>query len=1556
MNGGSTFPNGSNLDLPPSGPGPSGHNGSGKDPFVVKVASPRKGSTDVTTSMGVTELDDGMAVVSSRPLNSGTTTLKLNDFSPQKEPPADTMISVHNCTVENIKSFSSNEPGVDDHNSKSELESVMNEEVHDNKKMSPPGVWASRIAPRKGFNALGPAGATSQSTPNTPTKSAGVSPNPTSRRMGSSSSSGSSNSRVKRSASATSRQEWKERMRKKHLPAIFVNTSFEEDNTDNAVIARPTSSQSSTLTTSQALIMHGVYEERSMKNKSEKTSHDTADKEDQDQYKEIEDKISKNPSVEGTYYASGGNTSAQVHALTARLQKKHSIADNEGMAGMYEDGDIDDILDEQITSFSSPLELESAHGREQVSELAVLRSLEDTSSASPGDQQLQHETQRERLISHESQTSHTDQGIDNLAFDMSTEASLPGSADIGVFYDDTVMSYASKASYNETLITSNTEGTDPSKLLLVTDTTTASSQATKNDIPQGIEAARSISTSEDTIVHDTSITTQHQVLTVTATSTNPSTTSTQISPASSLSHQKRYQQIMASSSGLLVSSVDEDDDHMFPLEDFKNPQNSTYVKVSSGSTDLQTSKASDELKPKASQISQVSTTSNLTSVSQDWGQLETVSGSEMLLFKTRNVKSASEVMLESSIDEEDGLDSRETNTGDGTDDEVSSDGGQRVDEKEWASNVPANLASFSTRENLSEVGHIYYKIGSYDLNSKFSSPSFERKVEGDGAECVDNKLPHASQNPLSVKSFISLSKDEDDRSNSDRRETNTKTVSEHTKESTQLTRRPADTVFNSYEQKDRPAPQNIDSSNSYLISQDSVSDSVFESDVENPKTSSIDSSIQSPKSDLSNTNITSATPPSKSVAKMDNFIQPNPTSVHTVIPKPFPSVTPTVPPTQKPPRGVRRRNREGVFARLTSSEDELDGIFDESDKQYNNLDLGFVSHSSKDNNAIEIFPPPNKEKKYKSIGGNLINDFDDSKNFTISEKSDTPDNLEVSGPVALGKEMASVGKNKGFSQVIVPLDHHHSSLGRDYSITLEPYGKRIPQWLEDTNTPYQDTFLLWDESLMDSQSHKEAYQRPGLTFGKENIVYVDKVPETTSLKIGERTEHGPQYDGDIQSVAAVETTAPSLPSEMEEYKLDSVDLTDDGDSRTVHRYQKNTRPSSSRPFKNNLTHKYNQHPPAPPPYSASHDSQTPSLELTPQSPLTQYHFDEDIDRGFEEALSIDYHSLALPSAPSSMNSLFVPSASFGLYFESISEEPEESLSLTEMAEASSLNGDNIFKTQAVISRPSSRASFTASIDNQQPENKLAIANMPGPDLDTSGSQTNPESHSGANSSSDRTVVKVKSTEYDTTEADFVPTSERTSADGSEAVEPIPGNGCHVPRNANDSYSSLPSESGNPWGFPESSSVLNEPSSSNAVSFDTFIQNDPFGQPVIISKHENDRESSPWLDLDIVMTNGSTGDNQLDMSFGSDFSSDHTLAESIDAEGYEISEYDGDQSKKYLEKKILLDSYTDFEREARPSTPHLSMEKTSLEFNDHVPSSKAAISRSEDGQNIASVYF
>ncbi|RUS89250.1 hypothetical protein EGW08_002993 [Elysia chlorotica] len=1529
MNGNSVYPNGSTMSRPSSEPGPSGQNGrngrngTGKDPFVVKIVSLGHGATEVQTSSAVLELDDGMAVVSSLPINTGAAPLRLKDLSRQAQSSPVGMGHDHDSTPEKVHSFSADDHDCNESSPRSEQESSINSKAPQNKKLSPPGVWASRIAPRKGFNTLGPGGTTSQSTPNTPTKSLGVSPQPPPRRMGSSSSSGSSNSRVKRSASATSRQEWKERMRKKHLPAIFVNTSFEEDNIDKAVIVHSTPQQSSAVRTSQASSMRDVYDE-SEKNQvikgkfSESSGHSPKSK----------DTFQRNSSVETTYFTSGEHSFRPIHALTGGpLKKKYSIAENEGMYGMYEDGDIDDILDEQVTNFSS-VAVESARGTEQAKNFTAVESQPDVSFDSSVNLALLVKPQRKRQSNHGNQNPNPDLGIDNPAFDISAEGSLPGSADIGVFYDDTVISSSSETSHTETFNTSNVGSSEPS---LVTEVAPTSIQATEVGISPGTEAAQTFSSPEETVNDGNYTTTQNQVLTETTWSKSPSTTTTQVSPASSQQSKNIKRKVSVSPSDLMVSSVDSDDDLVMPPRDFENPQNSKGFGVLSEIDAVQTVRGPKEIEPGLSQPSQAPETTELTSVSQDWGQLETVSGSEMILFKSTHVKAAAEVMVESSIDDEEDLDVN----GDGSDEEVSSDGGQRVDEKEWASYSAANLASFSTRENLSEVGQVDYRIGSYDIQSKPSFPKFELKGEGDGAESVNFTPPHVPQNPGALETLKSNSSDENNLLHINVEKRRVKT-SEQDTDVNIITSSGMD--FNRPRQMKEP----LDSRNSLLISQDSLSDSVFESEVDHSKSLSAESPLQSSESNLSNTNIiTGVSSNSKSESKMNSSInpKPKPASVYSVIPKPVPSATPLIPPTQKPPRGVRRRNKGNgeVFDRLTSSEDELDSIFHEDAEQQIKPEPGLDSHTSLDSKDHKMYPEIKKESNYNNVSLNSANGSVDIPIFTKSDNSSTFDSYQNSNPNASSTE-------KGFSQVIVPLDHHHDPSGQDYSITLEPYGKRIPQWLEDADAPYEDISFPWSNNFSESQSLTEENHRPGLKFGKENIVYVDRIPEESTRELEEGMLQGPKNAHGVSSKSTVPPpylavyNSPDISytdTQIEEYNLDSVDLDGDGDSRLVRHYQKNTRPSSSRYLKNNfpaqnLAVKYNHYPPAPPSYSSYQVYQSSSSQLIPQSPLTQYHFDEDIDRGFEEALSMDYHSLALPSAPSSMNSLFAPS--FGLYFESITEEPEESLSLTEMAEASSLNGDNIFKTQAVISRPSSRASFTASTDNQLPE--LTIPNTTGNDSETP--------YSGSASTGNRTVVEVKAADYDPIEADIAPTSERTSADGSEAVEPVTGNGCHAPKIAVDSYASLPVGSGNPWGFAESSSAFNVSSSSNVGNFETSMTGDAFGPTIT----ENAQENSPWLDLDIVVTHGPKGDNQLDMSFGSDFSSDHTLGESIDADGYEISEYDVDHSKQRSERKTLQDSYIEFEREARPSTPHQSIEKVNLDLNDHIPFAKTVISNPE----------
>ncbi|KAH9514152.1 hypothetical protein Btru_030429 [Bulinus truncatus] len=134
----------------------------------------------------------------------------------------------------------------------------------------------------------------------------------------------------------------------------------------------------------------------------------------------------------------------------------------------------------------------------------------------------------------------------------------------------------------------------------------------------------------------------------------------------------------------------------------------------------------------------------------------------------------------------------------------------------------------------------------------------------------------------------------------------------------------------------------------------------------------------------------------------------------------------------------------------------------------------------------------------------------------------------------------------------------------------------------------------------------------------------------------------------------------------------------------------------------------------------------------------QYHFDEDIELGFEDALSIDYVS-AGPAY-----------AGLGLCFESIKEEPEESLSesLTSLDGVEPPETLNVFKTQAVVSRPPTRASVTSPGLSCPPQ-----------------------------------VLFQEN--FDDNAAQFVPAFERTSADGSDDVSQL---------------STPPKPLLDPWGF------------------------------------------------------------------------------------------------------------------------------------------------------------
>ncbi|GFR90912.1 hypothetical protein ElyMa_002579500 [Elysia marginata] len=1552
INGTSSHDTGSNLDPSPGQSGLARSNGS-PDPFTVKVISSNKTSAQVPTTSGVLELDDGMAVASSLPYRSAAVALK-DMSSAQIQSSSNGMSDAESSVVEHVHILNAETNNFDSHKPKMAVESLTTKEVSAGNQLSPQGMWASRIA-YKDTARLGPNTAMSQSTPNTPTKSLGISPLPPSRRIGSSSSSGSSsNSRVKRSVSATSRQEWKERMRKKHLPAIFVNTSFEEDSVDGASVVHhgsrsrqfPRAPVAETQATREVRNETGtVSDATNSQNPGDENASINSDKE-----------MSQNPPVHRIYHVTADSHISHHQAFSAPSLQKQTTLENEGMSGMYEDGDIIDILDNDVTNKISDLELEPVKGIRQANVVTASETLGEERFYPSDEQPLQKLPESEH-----SQFTNAEQGIDNPAFDMSTEMSLPGSIETGVFYDDTLVTNFTKISDHAV----NLQGSDLSQQKLVSNTPSSS---------------------------DTRL--------------GPPTTLTEQSSSVTLPDQSPIQQTSASiKTSIVEGGVNEPSMvgfspsvlHGSPNKnqlETGDGQNSSYVEVGNKSANENKLEADEELVG-AEKPTRTATAVELTAITQDWSQLETVSGSEMLLYKTQQVTAAAAVILESSIDEEEDEDCRENDTSRRTEEAGSSDGGQRVDEQEWTSVSAANLASFSTRENLNEVGQMDYVIGTYDVTPQPSPLSRDRGGQGDGAESESDTTLTGSSEESSIETYYPTHNSLNTHSNIRIKQPNPKLlIEEQNSDKNQNVKKSADTFSDSHSlgYKSTPVDGNVDSRNAVFFSQDSMSDSVFES----PKSLSPAKTVHVPLPNPFARNITQTdTSPSPNVAQLHNADIPQPTSVQSVnthFPKPLPSMTPTIPPTRKPPRGVGRRNRgnQEVFARLTSSEDELDAIFVGDEHHDSKADLHSGLHVSKDNDVRAAKPFNGEDKNYDHFSSESIDTPGKSTDFVISTNSNTIDTSNTSKTRVSSDEMITLSEPGDSRQTAavaaLPKQRPRSSNGvvREDSVTLEPYGKRVPQWLEDIDSHHHDSSLPWstdDAIFPNPQSVNEGYQRPKLKSGEETIVYVDKVPENYAPNLGVRMQQDSQISTDFRFTPTMGTTTlrPSHTSsslhhsakttqaeaEVIEYKLDSVDV--DGDSRTTQRYKKNPRSASSRSLKKEVeaqspSYQYDETPP-PPPYYASHVYRPPpSVQSSQQPSLTQYHFDEDIDRGFEEALSMDYHPFAPLTVSSHMSSLYAPGISSGLYFESISEEPEESLSLTEMVEASSLNGDSIFKTQAVISRPSSRASFTASSDNQQPENQLSLSTMPSrsSDLLLRGNSTNQHGGVFVGNDADGMLASNDLGNHDPFKIDFVPTSERTSADGSETTEPAPGNGCYVSQAPNDLLASLPVKSRNPWGFDESTSFFNDSSNITDMGANSLYSDDLYEQSLNDpSKNETVRESSPWLNLDILVTNAPdpSGDNQLDMSFGSDFSSDHTLAESISKEVLDINDYEYELKTSRDNTTAADDSYTEFERDARPSTPqHSSSTRSSGELDKQKGQLKPVISSAEQEQTVTSAYF
>nr|KAG5692977.1 hypothetical protein BaRGS_032409 [Batillaria attramentaria] len=213
-----------------------------------------------------------------------------------------------------------------------------------------------------------------------------------------------------------------------------------------------------------------------------------------------------------------------------------------------------------------------------------------------------------------------------------------------------------------------------------------------------------------------------------------------------------------------------------------------------------------------------------------------------------------------------------------------------------------------------------------------------------------------------------------------------------------------------------------------------------------------------------------------------------------------------------------------------------------------------------------------------------------------------------------------------------------SSTGSDHSVVLEPYN-------EDRRPPWMDADLDDEEDGKYSRSY----------FGNPFLTHVPNSSEDSDV-FGS--------SGDFGSSGGPFTFGDSVNS-----------------ARSSSR-----NPFRSASFENSSTRFFSHEP-----LLSESDSDTPqssgnSGQLRGIRELNAGIFDHETEMGFEEALATDH----MAGAPHFYGNM-------GLCFESIEEEPEE---FSDSMTSSNKDGDDsIFKTQAIVSRPSSRNSIVDSGSN-----------------------------------------------------------------------------------------------------------------------------------------------------------------------------------------------------------------------------------------------------------------
>ena len=241
-----------------------------------------------------------------------------------------------------------------------------------------------------------------------------------------------------------------------------------------------------------------------------------------------------------------------------------------------------------------------------------------------------------------------------------------------------------------------------------------------------------------------------------------------------------------------------------------------------------------------------------------------------------------------------------------------------------------------------------------------------------------------------------------------------------------------------------------------------------------------------------------------------------------------------------------------------------------------------------------------------------------------------PGNLSSSAAVSVEETSSYTTPDTAVTSYTTPDTAETASSGAsDKSVVIQPYGERRPAWLDDS----LDSSYLTNES--DNNDYAPVAPHPASTG------YAPVTPFSTSSS---STFH--------LTPSAINGEQPV--DNVVQYDFDSVDLSLEN------------KPSSSTSLQRAVENM--------PIHSAN--------DMTWEPPVVQYHFDDDIERGFEDALSIDYMT-----HDNTYNGM-------SLCFESIKEEQEDALSQQTSISGGSISHNDssasLFKTQAVM--PSSSPS------------------------------------------------------------------------------------------------------------------------------------------------------------------------------------------------------------------------------------------------------------------------